>query len=137
MENKFRHILLFLFLVSSHIFSLAYPVTNTEFYKDGVVIRSVILECGDNEILTFEISNNNDYEVTIGWYEEVWVDNICKQDGKSIEHYREIHLNQNQIIIGDCSFKDSFYILYSLFRKGSKMSLTHFDLKDIQVKIKK
>ena len=100
---------------------------------DGVKIETRTIECYGNEILTFRISNANNYSVSIVWHEEVWVDGICKQDGQSKEYYKQVVLNPLQVIEGDCSFKDSFYI-GSRMRRGSKiMELTHFDLKNIIV----
>ena len=40
----------------------------------GVIIKTSNIVCHNNEILTFQIENSNDYQVTISWYEQVWID---------------------------------------------------------------
>ena len=40
---------------------------------NGVTIEESVVKCGDNEILTFRISNANPYTISISWYEEVWI----------------------------------------------------------------
>lgn len=100
---------------------------------DGVKIETRTIECYGNEILTFRISNANNYSVSIIWHEEVWVDGVCKQTGKSIEDERELDLVANEVISGSCDFKKSFYIGSKINRGSRVMSLTHFDLNNIIV----
>ena len=102
----------------------------------GVKIDKTIIECGVNELITFRFSNLNNYNVSVAFYEEVWVDGLCKQDGFSEENYRELSLKANDIISGSCSFADSFYIGSKIKRGNKTMVLTHFDLKNISVIIK-
>ena len=103
---------------------------------EGVKIDKTIIECGVNELITFRFSNLNNYNVSVTFYEEVWVDGLCKQDGFSEENYRELSLKSNEIISGSCSFADSFYIGSKIKRGNKTMVLTHFDLKNISVIIK-
>jgi len=103
---------------------------------EGVKIDKTIIECGVNELITFRFSNLNNYNVSVAFYEEVWVDGLCKQDGFSEENYRELSLKANKIISGSCSFADSFYIGSKIKRGNKTMVLTHFDLKNISVIIK-
>lgn len=103
---------------------------------EGVKIDKTIIECGVNELITFRFSNLNNYNVSVAFYEEVWVDGLCKQDGFSEENYRELSLKSNEIISGSCSFADSFYIGSKIKRGNKTMVLTHFDLKNISVIIK-
>ncbi|MGY8951489.1 MAG: hypothetical protein ACKVJW_06870 [Flavobacteriales bacterium] len=103
---------------------------------EGVKIDKTIIECGVNELITFRFSNLNNYNVSVTFYEEVWVDGQCKQDGFSEENYRELSLKSNEIISGSCSFADSFYIGSKIKRGNKTMVLTHFDLKNISVIIK-
>ena len=103
---------------------------------EGVKIDKTIIECGVNELITFRFSNLNNYNVSVIFYEEVWVDGLCKQDGFSEENYRELSLKANEIISGSCSFADSFYIGSKIKRGNKTMVLTHFDLKNISVIIK-
>jgi hypothetical protein len=103
---------------------------------EGVKIDKTIIECGVNELITFRFSNLNNYNVSVTFYEEVWVDGQCKQDGFSEENYRELSLKANEIISGSCSFADSFYIGSKIKRGNKTMVLTHFDLKNISVIIK-
>jgi|TARA_B110000240_G_scaffold153030_1_gene169648 hypothetical protein len=103
---------------------------------EGVKIDKTIIECGVNELITFRFSNLNNYNVSVAFYEEVWVDGLCKQDGFSEENYRELSLKANEIISGSCSFADSFYIGSKIKRGNKTMVLTHFDLKNISVIIK-
>ncbi len=103
---------------------------------EGVKIDKTIIECGVNELITFRFSNLNNYNVSVTFYEEVWVDGLCKQDGFSEEYYRELSLKANEIISGSCSFADSFYIGSKIKRGNKTMVLTHFDLKNISVIIK-
>jgi enamine deaminase RidA (YjgF/YER057c/UK114 family) len=98
-----------------------------------VKIDKTIIECGVNELITFRFSNLNNYNVSVTFYEEVWVDGQCKQDGFSEENYRELSLKSNEIISGSCSFADSFYIGSKIKRGNKTMVLTHFDLKNISV----
>lgn len=100
---------------------------------DGVKFETKSIECYGNEILTFKISNTNDYPVYVLWKEEVWVDGICKQTGESAEDERELRLLSGEIIEGSCDFKESFYIGSKINRGSRVMSLTHFDLKNITV----
>ena len=87
---------------------------------EGVKIDKTIIECGVNELITFRFSNLNNYNVSVTFYEEVWVDGQCKQDGFSEENYRELSLKANEIIsdlsssfpIPDCL---SFFITVSAF----------------------
>ena len=103
---------------------------------EGVKIDKTIIECGVNELITFRFSNLNNYNVSVTFYEEVWVDGQCKQDGFSEENYRELSLKSNEIISGSCSFANSFYIGSKIKRGNKTMVLTHFDLKNISVIIK-
>lgn len=103
---------------------------------EGVKIDKTIIECGVNELITFRFSNLNNYNVSVTFYEEVWVDGQCKQDGFSEENYRELSLKSNEIISGSCSFADSFYVGSKIKRGNKTMVLTHFDLKNISVIIK-
>jgi len=105
--------------------------------KDGVIINKGIIDCNGNELLTFEIINTNNQRVVISWYQEVWVNGVCKQDGKSSEFFRTLTLNANEIIAGSCSFQNSFYIGSKIKRGNKTMVLTHFDLKNISVIIGK
>ena len=65
---------------------------------EGVKIDKTIIECGVNELITFRFANLNNYNVSVMFYEEVWVDGQCKQDGFSEENYRELSLKSNEII---------------------------------------
>ena len=105
--------------------------------KDGVIINKGMIDCNGNELLTFKITNTNNQKVVISWYEEVWVDGICKQDGKSSEYFRTLTLNPNEIVAGSCSFKESFYIGSKVKRGNRVMTLTAFSLNNISVKIEK
>ena len=100
---------------------------------DGVKIETRTIECYGNEMLTFRISNDNNYSVSIAWHEEVWVDGVCKQTGESAEDKRELYLVANEVISGSCDFKKSFYIGSKINRGTRVMSLTHFDLNNITV----
>ena len=106
-----------------------------EFYKDidGVKFETRTIECSGNELLTFRISNMNDYSVNVLWKEEVWMDGICKQKGDSVEDERELRLLSREIKEGTCEFKESFYIGSKVKRGSRVMILTHFDLKNIKV----
>ena len=99
-----------------------------ESYKeiDGVIVNKGNIECHNNELLTFEIKNTNDYKVIISWYEEVWVNGMCKQDGSSQDHYRKIILDS-----GD--FKESVYIGSKVYRGDQELILTHFQWNNIIV----
>ena len=100
---------------------------------NGVTIEESVVKCGDNEILTFRISNANPYTISISWYEEVWVNDICKQNGNTEEFKRSVSLQANEKVSGDCSFKESFYIGYKIKRGDSEMKLTFYDLKNLNV----
>ena len=104
---------------------------------DGVIINKGNILCFNNEILTFEIKNTNNYKISISWYEEVWINDICKQNGKSQEHYRELILNPGELVQGDCTFQKSFYIGSKVHRGSEVMTLTHFQLKNIIVETEK
>ena len=104
---------------------------------EGVKIDKTIIECGVNELLTFRFINLNDYDVSVSFYEEVWIDGVCKQDGVSQEYFRVISLKSNEIISGSCSFTNSFYIGNKIRRGTKTMVLTNFDLKNISVIIEK
>jgi|TARA_Y100001968_G_C19395772_1_gene738233 hypothetical protein len=100
----------------------------------GVIIKTSNIVCHNNEILTFQIENSNDYQVTISWYEEVWIDGVCKQEGKdNPEHFRELILHPGQVVQGDCTFIESFYIGSKVYRGDVVMKLTHFQLNNIVV----
>ena len=105
--------------------------------KDGVIINKGMIDCNGNELLTFEITNTNNQKVVISWYEEVWVDGVCKQDGKSSEYFRTLTLNPNESIAGSCSFQESFYIGSKIKRGSRVMTLTSFSLNNISVEIEK
>ena len=104
---------------------------------DGVKIESSILECGVNELITFKFTNTNSYDVSVSWFEEFWVDGVCKQTGNSEEHFRVLSLKSGEEIKGNCSFQDSFYIGSKIKRGNKTMVLTHFDLKNVSVIIGK
>ena len=109
--------------------------TELQIYKniDGVKFETKIIECHGNEILTFKISNTNDYSVNVFWNEEFWMDGICKQSGESDEHLKELNLSSRESVEGSCNFNESFYIGYKIKRGSQIMNLTHFDLKNITV----
>ena len=121
-----KKILISVFTFSS-FFTFSQDVS-WEYYQeiDGVIVSTRNIECYNNEILTFEIKNTNNYKVTISWYEEVWINDICKQNGESQEHYRSITLNAEETAQGDCTFKDSFYIGSKVHLSEKVMNLTHF-----------
>ena len=130
---------LLILLLSVFSFSFYAQDVNWENYseKNGVIINKGMIDCNGNELLTFEITNTNNQKVVISWYEEVWVDGICKQDGKSSEYFRTLTLNPNEIVAGSCSFKESFYIGSKVKRGNRVMTLTAFSLNNISVKIEK
>ena len=105
--------------------------------KNGVIINKGMIACNGNELLTFEITNTNNQKVVISWYEEVWFDGFCKQDGQSSEFLKTLTLNPNEIVAGSCSFKESFYIGSKVKRGNRVMTLTAFSLNNISVKIEK
>ena len=114
-----------------------YAQENTwEIYKeiDGVIIEKTSIECHDNEIMTFKITNTNNYKVIISWYEETWINDVCKQDGMSQEHYKSLTLSADSSVEGDCTFKESFYIGSKILRGNKELILTDFDLNNIIVK---
>lgn len=104
-------------------------------YKDidGVKFETKTIECAGNELLTFKISNTNDYSVYVLWNEEVWVDGKCKQKGDSAEDERELRLLSGEMIEGSCDFNESFYIGSKIKRGSRVITLTYFDLKNITV----
>ena len=63
---------------------------------EGVKIDKTIIECGVNELITFRFSNLNNYNVSVAFYEEVWVDGLCKQDEFSVDS--KFSLKENEII---------------------------------------
>ena len=105
--------------------------------KDGVIINKGMIDCNGNELLTFEITNTNNQKVVISWYEEVWFDGFCKQDGQSSEFLKTLTLNPNEKVAGSCSFQESFYIGSKIKRGSRVMTLTSFSLNNISVKIEK
>ena len=127
-----KGIILIFSILSFSVFSQDF---SWEKYKevDGVVINHSLIECHNNELLTFEIINTNEYDIIISWHEEVWVDGFCKQNGESPEHFRSLYLESNQKVVGDCSFQESFYIGYKVKRGKKIKQLSHFDLKKINV----
>ena len=100
---------------------------------DGVTIEESVIKCGNNELLTFRISNANPYSITISWFEEVWVNEVCKKNGNTEEFKKSVTLQSNEIIEGDCSLQEDFYIGYKYMQSGTEMQLTHHDLKNINV----
>ena len=74
---------LLILLLTIFSFSSFAQDVNWENYseKDGVIINKGMINCNGNELLTFEITNTNNQKVVISWYEEVWVDGVCKQNG--------------------------------------------------------
>ena len=96
-----------------------------------------MIDCNGNELLTFKITNKNKQRSVVSWYEEVWVDGVCKQDGKSSEYFRELTLDPNESIEGSCSFQRSFYIGSKVKRGNKVMILTSFSLNNISVEIEK
>jgi hypothetical protein len=132
-----RKLLILLLTVSS--FSSFSQDVNWKNYsqKDGVIINKGMIDCNGNELLTFKITNTNNQKVVISWYEEVWVDGICKQDGKSSEYFRTLTLNPNESVAGSCSFQKSFYIGSKVKRGNRVMTLTSFSLNNISVEIEK
>ena len=105
--------------------------------KDGVIINKGMIDCNGNELLTFKITNTNNQKVVVSWYQEVWIDGVCKQDGKTEEYFRTLTLNANEIVEGSCSFNKSFYIESKVKRGNRVMTLTSFSLNNISVEIEK
>ena len=105
--------------------------------KNGVIINKGMIDCNGNELLTFEITNTNNQKVVISWYEEVWVDGVCKQNGESSENFRTLILDPNEKVAGSCSFQESFYIGSKIKRGSRVMTLTSFSLNNISVEIEK
>ena len=132
-----KKILILLFTVFS--FTSFSQDVNWENYceKDGVIINKGMIECNGNELLTFKISNTNNQKVVVSWYQEVWVDGVCKQDGKTEEYFRRLTLKANEIVEGSCSFNKSFYIGSKVKRGNRVMTLTSFSLNNISVEIEK
>lgn len=132
-----KKLLILLFTVFS--FTSFSQDVNWENYseKDGVIINKGMIDCNGNELLTFKITNTNNQKVVISWYQEVWVDGVCKQDGKTEEYFRTLTLNANEIVEGSCSFNKSFYIGSKVKRGNKVMTLTSFSLNNISVEIEK
>jgi len=130
---------LLILLLTIFSFSSFAQDVNWENYseKNGVIINKGIIDCNGNELLTFEITNTNNQKVVISWYEEVWVDEICKQSGESSEDFRTLTLNPNERVTGSCSFQKSFYIGSKIKRGSRVMTLTSFSLNNISVEIEK
>ena len=105
--------------------------------KNGLIINKGMIDCNGNELLTFEITNTNNQKVVISWYEEVWVDEVCKQKGESSEDFRILTLNPDERVVGSCSFQESFYIGSKINRGSKVMTLTSFSLNNISVEIEK
>ena len=132
-----KKLLILLFTVFS--FASFSQDVNWENYsqKDGVIINKGMIDCNGNELLTFKITNTNNQKVVISWYQEVWVDGVCKQDGKTEEYFRTLTLNANEFVEGSCSFNKSFYIGSKIKRGNRVMTLTSFSLNNISVEIEK
>ena len=130
---------LLILLLTIFSFSSFAQDVNWENYseKNGVIINKGIIDCNGNELLTFEITNTNNQKVVISWYEEVWVDEVCKQSGESLEDFRTLTLNPNERVTGSCSFQKSFYIGSKIKRGSRVMILTSFSLNNISVEIEK
>ena len=107
------------------------------FEENGVIINKGMIGCNGNELLTFEITNTNIHKVVVSWYEEVWVDGVCKQNGRSSEDFRTLTLNPDEKVVGSCSFQESFYIGSKITRGSKVMILTSFSLNNISVEIEK
>ena len=105
--------------------------------KNGVIINKGMIDCNGNELLTFEITNTNSQKAVVSWYEEVWVDGVCKQKGLSSEDFRTLTLNPDERVVGSCSFQESFYIGSKINRGSKVMTLTSFSLNNISVEIDK
>ena len=130
---------LLILLLTIFSFSSFAQDVNWENYseKNGVIINKGMIDCNGNELLTFEITNTNNQKVVISWYEEVWVDEVCKQSGESLEDFRTLTLNPNEKVTGSCSFQKSFYIGSKIKRGSRVMILTSFSLNNISVEIEK
>ena len=130
---------LLILLLTIFSFSSFAQDVNWENYseKNGVIINKGMIDCNGNELLTFEITNTNNQKVVISWYEEVWVDGACKQNGESSEDFRTLTLNPNEKVAGSCSFQKSFYIGSKIKRGSRVMTLTSFSLNNISVEIEK
>ena len=130
---------LLILLLTIFSFSSFAQDVNWENYteKNGVIINKGMIDCNGNELLTFEITNTNNQKVVISWYEEVWVDGVCKQNGQSSEDFRTLTLNPNEKVTGSCSFQESFYIGSKIKRGSRVMTLTSFSLNNISVEIEK
>ena len=130
---------LLILLLTIFSFSSFAQDVNWENYseKNGVIINKGMIDCNGNELLTFEITNTNNQKVVISWYEEVWVDEVCKQNGESLEDFRTLTLNPNEKVTGSCSFQKSFYIGSKIKRGSRVMTLTSFSLNNILVEIEK
>ena len=64
---------------------------------DGVKIETRNIECYGNEILTFRISNANNYSVSIMWNEEVWVDGeMILKDGEVVNISKDEVVKQSK-----------------------------------------
>ena len=130
-----KKLLILLFTVFS--FASFSQDVNWENYseKDGVIIYKGMIDCNGNVLLTFKFTNTNNQKVVVSWYQEVWVDGVCKQDGKTEEYFRTLTLNANEIVEGSCSFNKSFYIGSKVKRGNRVMTLTSFSLNNISVEI--
>ena len=130
---------LLILLLTIFSFSSFAQDVNWENYseKNGVIINKGMIDCNGNELLTFEITNTNNQKVVISWYEEVWFDGFCKQDGQSSEFFKTLTLNPNEKVAGSCSFQESFYIRLKVKRRSGVMTLTSFSLNNISVEMEK
>ena len=132
-----RKSLILLFIVFSFA-SYSQDVNWENYFEiNGVIVNKGVIDCSGNELLTFEIINTNNKKSVVSWYEEVWIDGVCKQDGQSLEHFRTLTLNPEEKSVGSCSFQESFYIGSKIKRGGKLMALTSFSLNNISVEIEK
>jgi len=133
-------------LIAFTLTSFAQNPTEWEIYfeNDTVKIEYTYQNCEyteqfNSEYVVFKITNTINQNITIDWQEQLWYDENCTNcELDSTEFRKEIKMNANHTISGDCKTSNNLRIFSKFTEKLEDMpgvnkivALSKFELKNL------
>ncbi len=111
------------------------------FSNEAAAIKSTTIDCVNKangtakQYLALEVQNNSDSPISVSFKKELWYDGnciSCNSNGQEFSVVKE--LEPNQTLVADCESDKSLKIFVKMLEIKGVRQLTHFELKDIEIK---
>ncbi len=111
------------------------------FSNEVATIKSASINCTNKakgtakQYLGLEIQNNSDSPITVSFKKELWYDGECVSCNSNGDEFSVIkELEPSQTLLADCELDKSLKIFVKMLELKGVRQLTHFELKDIEIK---